>query len=68
MRRSRGFISQVMLRSLEDPTEYHAECRWVSKDYHDRFSVREDKESRALVQKSASILEGPPVHRLLEHV
>ena len=68
MRRSRGFITQVTLRSLEDPAEYLAEVRWVNKDYRDRFSAHEDKESKALVQKSASILEGSPLHRLLESV
>ncbi len=68
MHRSRGFINQVMLRSLEDPCEYHAEVRWVNKEYRDRFSAHEDKDSKALVQKSASILEGPPAHRLLESV
>jgi heme-degrading monooxygenase HmoA len=68
MRRSRGFIGQVMLKSLDEPREYHAEVRWVNRDYRDRFSAHEDKESQALVQKSASILEGPPAHRLLESV
>ncbi|PYT34350.1 MAG: hypothetical protein DMF52_13175 [Acidobacteria bacterium] len=68
MRRSRGFINQVMLRSVEEPGEFFAEIRWVNKDYRDRFSAHEDKESKALGQKSASILEGPPVHRLLESV
>jgi len=68
MRGSRGFINQVMLRSVEEPGEFFAEIRWVNKDYRDRFSAHEDKESKALGQKSASILEGPPVHRLLESV
>jgi heme-degrading monooxygenase HmoA len=68
MRRSRGFITQVMLKSLEEPGEYLAEVRWVNRDYRDRFSSHEDKESKALVQKSSSILEGPPIHRLLESV
>ena len=68
MRRSRGFINQVMLRSVEEPSEYLAEIRWVNRDYRDRFSAQEDKESKALGQKSAAILEGPPVHRLLESV
>ena len=68
MRRSRGFIGQVMLKSVDEPGEYHAEVRWVNKDYRDRFSAHEDKESQALLQKSASILEGPPAHRLLESV
>ena len=68
MRRSRGFINQVMMRSLEEPAEYIGEVRWVNKDYRDRFSAHEDRESKALVQKGASILEGPPLHRLLESV
>lgn len=68
MRRSRGFINLVMLRNLDDPSEYQAEVRWVNRDYCDRFAAQEDKESRALVQKSAAILEGPPSHRLLESV
>ena len=68
MRRSRGFINQVMLRSLEDPCEYHSEVRWVNQDYRDQFSAHEDKESKALVQQGAAILEGPPAHRLFESV
>lgn len=68
MRRSRGFISQVMLRNLDDPSEYHAEVRWVNKDYRDRFSAHDDKESKALAQKSTALLESPPAHRLLEMV
>lgn len=68
MRRSRGFINQVIMRSLENPSEYYAEVRWVNRDYRDRFSAHEDKESRALVQKGSAILDGPPGHRLLESV
>lgn len=68
MRRARGFIGQSLLRSTEDPHEYHAEVRWVSKDYRDRFASHEDAETRALAQKHAAILDGPPGHRLLEHV
>ena len=68
MRRSRGFINQVMLRNLEEPAEYVAEIRWVNKDYRDRFSAHEDQESKTLAQKSSSILEAAPLHRLLESV
>jgi heme-degrading monooxygenase HmoA len=68
MRRSKGFISQVMLRSLEDPAEYHAEVRWVNKEYRDHFSARADGDTTALSQRGASILEGAPAHRLLEPV
>ena len=68
MRRTRGFITQVTFRSVEDPCEYHAEVRWVNKDYRDRFKEHEDKDSKALAQKGSAILEGPPVHRVLESV
>jgi heme-degrading monooxygenase HmoA len=68
MRRSRGFINQIMLRSLDDPLEYHAEIRWVSKDYLDRFSSQEGGASGPIQQKGSSVLEGPPTHRLLEPV
>jgi heme-degrading monooxygenase HmoA len=68
MRRTRGFINQVTFRNVEDPCEYHTEVRWVNRDYRDRFSTHEDKESKALVQKGTGILEGPPVHRILESV
>ena len=68
MRRSRGFISQVMLRSVDDPAEYHAEVRWVSKEYRDRFTARADSDINALTQLGASILESAPAHRLLEPV
>lgn len=68
MRGSKGFISQVMLRSVEDPAEFHAEVRWVSREYRDRFSARSDGETGALIQRGASILEKPPTHRLLEPV
>ena len=68
MRRSRGYISQVMLRSLEDPSEYHAEVRCVSKEYRDRFTARADSDTNALLQRGASIFEKAPAHRLLEPV
>ncbi len=68
MRRARGFINQVVLRSLEDPAEYHAEVRWVNRDYHDRFTAHEDKASQALLQKRTTLLDGVPTHRLYEYV
>jgi len=68
MRRSRGFITQVLLRSLENPCEYHAEVRWVNRDYRDRFSAQEDRDSKSLAQKRAAILDGAPSHRLLESI
>jgi len=68
LRKSKGFISQVVLRSLEDPAEYQAEVRWVSKDYRDRFTARSDGDAATLQQKGAAILERAPSHRLLEPV
>jgi heme-degrading monooxygenase HmoA len=68
MRRARGFINQVLLRSLEDPAEYHAEVRWVNRDYRDRFSSQEDREGKALAQKRSALLDAPPSHRLLESI
>ena len=68
MRRARGFIAQVLMRNAEDPAEYHAEVRWVNREYRDHFSSHEDRESKSLVQKGLSILDGPPAHRLLEPI
>jgi heme-degrading monooxygenase HmoA len=68
MRRARGFINQVLLRSLENPAEYHAEVRWVNREYRDRFSAEEDRENKALAQKRSVLLDGPPSHRLLESI
>jgi heme-degrading monooxygenase HmoA len=68
MRRSRGFIAQVLMRSADDPGEYHAEIRWVNRDYRDRFAAGDDLESKSLRQKSAAILDAAPAHRLLEYV
>jgi len=68
MRRARGFINQIVLRNLDDPAEYHAEVRWVNRDYRDRFSTHEDKASQALLQKGAVLLDGAPSHRLYEYV
>jgi len=68
MRRARGFIGQVLMRNAEDPAEYHAEVRWVSKEYRDRFATHEDASSKALLQRGAALLDGPPTHRLLEQV
>ena len=47
MRRSRGFVNQVLMRNLEDPTEYRAEVRWVSREYRDRFAARRPPSVRA---------------------
>lgn len=68
MRRARGFINQVLMRSLENPSEYQAEVRWVNQDYRDRFSAQEDRDSKTLAQKRAAILDAPPSHRLLESI
>ena len=68
MRRTRGFIGQVLMRNADDPSEYHAEVRWVSREYRDRFSAHEFAEGRSLAQQGAALLEGPPAHRLLEQV
>jgi heme-degrading monooxygenase HmoA len=66
LRGARGFITRTMMRNAEDPAEYHAEVRWVSREYRDRFAAHQ--ESDRLQKKGAAILEGPPVHRLLEHL
>ena len=66
LRGSRGFISHVLMRNVEDPTEFRAEVRWVNREYRDRFETGEDAESRALTQKGTAILESPPTHCLLE--
>lgn len=68
MRRSRGFVARVLMRNAEDPAEYRAEVRWVSKEYRDRFNALDDGDAKALLKASAGILEGPPTHSLLEPV
>jgi len=68
MRRARGFISQVLLRSLENSAEYHAEVRWVNRDYRDRFNAQDDRENKALAQKRSALLDGAPSHSLLEPI
>jgi len=68
LRRSRGFIGQILMRNAEDPTDYRAEVRWVNKDYRDRFNGPEDAEARSFLTRAAGILEGPPTHSLLEYV
>jgi heme-degrading monooxygenase HmoA len=66
LRRARGFITRILMRNAEDPVEYHAEVRWVSREYRDRFAAQKD--SDRLQEKGASVLEGSPVHSLLEHL
>lgn len=68
MRRARGFVTQVMMRSLERPSEFTAEVRWVSRDYRDRFHASEDADRRALQQKARELLEALPASLLLEYV
>lgn len=66
MRRSRGFVTQSLMRHLDRPGEYVAAVRWVNRDYRDRFHAAGDGERDALRQKAAEILEGPPASVLLE--
>jgi len=68
MRRSRGFITQSLMRGAEDPSEYRATIRWVNREYRDRFNGQETGEAKALVKRASTILESPPVHCLLEQV
>lgn len=68
MRRARGFIAQILMRSADDPTEYHAEVRWVNRDYRDLFDAHDDRDSKDLAQRAAALLDGPPTHRLVEYV
>lgn len=68
MRRTRGFVTQTLMRNLERPSEYLAAVRWVSRDFRDRFNASEDAERRALQQKARDILDGPPTSVLLENV
>ncbi len=68
MRRSRGFISQVLMRNADDATEYRAEVRWTHRDYRDRFNAHEEREANSLMQAGADLLERPPERVLLEIV
>ena len=68
LRRTRGFIGETLLRSVDDPSEYHDEVRWVSRDYRDRFHSPDDREGRALAQKGHALFDGAPSTRLLEQV
>ena len=68
MRRSGGFIAQVLMRSADDPTEYRAEVRWVSRDYRDRFNAHGDPEVRGAMERSAALFDAPPTYALLEIV
>ncbi len=68
MRRSRGFVTQILMRNANEPTEYRAEVRWVSREYRDRFSAHDDSEARALAERGAAALEGAPTHGLFEVV
>lgn len=68
MRRSRGFISQVLMRNADDATEFRAEVRWTHRDYRDRFIALEDREASSLMQAGAELLERPPERVLLEIV
>jgi heme-degrading monooxygenase HmoA len=66
MRRSRGFVTQRLMRRIDRPGEYVASVRWVNRDFRDRFHGADDAERRMLRQKAADLLEGPPDSVLLE--
>jgi heme-degrading monooxygenase HmoA len=66
MRRTRGFVTQSLMRNVERPGEFVATVRWVSRDYRDRFVGADDAERRSLHQQGRDILEAPPVSVLLE--
>lgn len=66
MRRSRGFVTQTLMRRIDRPGEYLASVRWVNRDFRDRFHAADDAERAALKQKAAEILEGAPTSVLLE--
>ena len=68
MRGTRGFVNQILMRSIERPAEFTAEVRWVNRDYRDRFFGADDPDRKALQQKSRDILDGAPSSVLLEHV
>lgn len=68
LRRSKGFVTQILMRNADDPSEYRAEVRWVNKEYRDRFNAHKDGEARTLATESAAILEGPPAHALFEYI
>lgn len=68
LRRSRGFIAQILMRNAEDPAEYRAEVRWVNRSYRDQFNAHDDAEARSLLTESAAILDGAPAHALFEYV
>ena len=68
MRRSRGFVTQSLMRTVDKPSEYLAEVRWVNRDYRDRFHAEEDAERRTLQQKARELLDAPPDSRLVESV
>ena len=66
MRRTRGFVTQSLMRNVDRQGEFVATVRWVSRDYRDRFVAADDAERRTLHQQGRDILEGPPVSVLLE--
>ena len=68
MRRSRGFVTQDLMRSVDKPGEYLALVRWVSREYRDRFHAGEDAARQALQQKARELLEAPPASLLVEGV
>jgi heme-degrading monooxygenase HmoA len=68
LRRTRGFIGRVLMRNADDPLEYQAEIRWVSRAHRDRFAAAADRDAAALRQAAAALVEGTPASRLYEPV
>jgi heme-degrading monooxygenase HmoA len=68
MRRSRGFVTHALMRSLDRPDEFTSEVRWVNRDYRDRFHAVDDADRRALHQTARDIFDAPPDSRLVETV
>jgi quinol monooxygenase YgiN len=68
MRRARGFVNQLLFRSLDHPGEYVAQVSWVNRDYRDRFHSDDDADRRALQDQAREFLEAVPTNTLVETV
>jgi quinol monooxygenase YgiN len=68
MRRARGFVTQILFRSLDRPGEYVAQVSWVNRDYRDRFHSSDDADRRALQDQALEFLEVAPTNTLVESV
>jgi heme-degrading monooxygenase HmoA len=68
LKRARGFITQSLMRNADDPGEYRAEIRWVSREYRDRFLARHEADGKAFDEKLSKLLDAPATHCLLEPV